>query len=119
MGRRQSEPVPGRTNRSPATTLEERENQVIAAAIDLAEDQILKGTASAAILVHYLKLGSSREKLEQAKLTNENHLLVTKKEMMESEKRVEELYKEALAAMASYSGQTPVDEGFIDGEFDE
>lgn len=119
MSQRQSNSVPGKTSRRPATTPQERENQLIAAAVDLAEQQILKGTASAAVVVHYLKLGSSREKLEQSKLGREVELLATKKEMMESEKRVEELYREALAAMASYTGQTPIDEGFADGEYDD
>lgn len=68
------------------------------------------------MLTHYLKLGSSREKLEQERLKNENSLLVTKKEIMESQKAVEALYAEALAAMRSYAGQAPAE---IEPEYDD
>lgn len=70
----------------------------------LAEQQLIDGTASAQVITHYLKLGSSREKLEQAKLDKENTLLLAKAEAIESAKRVEELYVNALNAMRTYSG---------------
>lgn len=95
--------------RRPAKTPEARENQLIALAVDLAEKQIKEGTVSSQVLTHYLKLGSSREKLEQEKIRNENHLLAAKAEAMASAKRVEELYGKALNAMRSYAGQDPVD----------
>ena len=91
--------------RPPATTPESRENQLIAAAVDLAEKQILKGTASSQVITHYLKLGSTKERLEKEKLQRENELLKAKTEAVQSAKRVEELYKNALNAMKSYSGQ--------------
>lgn len=114
--RRQSEPIVNKSGRPPATTPEERENQLISAAVDLAEQQILNGTASAQVLTHYLKLGSSREKLEQLKLKNETELLITKKEMLDSEKRVEALIGEALEAMRAYSGHSPTND---EPEYDE
>lgn len=95
--------------RRPATTPEGRENQLIALAVDLAEEQIKAGTVSSQVLTHYLKLGSSREKLEQERLRRENHLLAAKAEAMASAKRVEELYGKALNAMRTYAGQDPVD----------
>jgi hypothetical protein len=98
-----------RTARRPATTPEARENQLITAAVDLAERQIREGTASAQVITHYLKLGSSRERLEQEKVGLENELLVAKREAMESAKRVEAMYGEALAAMRSYAGQQPLE----------
>lgn len=97
------------TKRRPATTPEGRENQLIALAVDLAEEQIKAGTVSSQVLTHYLKLGSSREKLEQERLRKENHLLAAKAEAMASAKRVEELYGKALNAMRTYAGQDPVD----------
>lgn len=93
-----------RPRRRPATTLEGRENQLVSLAIDVAEKQLLDGTASSQVITHYLKLGSSREKLEQERLARENDLLVTKAELMESGKRVEELYDAAIAAMRRYGG---------------
>ena len=94
-----------RANRRPATTEEHRENQLVSLAIDLAEKQLAEGTASSQVITHYLKLGSSREKLEQERLLRENELLNSKVEMMASAKRVEELYAEALNAMRAYAGQ--------------
>ena len=93
--------------RKPATTDEGRESQLITAAIDLAERQIADGTASSQVITHYLKLGSTRERLEQERLKNENRLLESKVEMMASARRVEELYEQALNAMRSYAGELP------------
>jgi hypothetical protein len=89
----------------PATTDENRENQLVSLAIDLAEKQLAEGTASSQVITHYLKLGSTRERLEQERLMRENELLGSKVEMMASAKRVEELYAEALNAMRSYAGR--------------
>lgn len=89
----------------PAMTIEARENQLIAAAVDLAEKQIREGTASAQVIVHYLKLGSTKDRLEKEKLAKENELLRAKTEALQSQKRVEELYAEALNAMRRYNGQ--------------
>lgn len=92
------------SNRPLARTPQERENQLVEAAVDLAENQLRNGEASAQVITHYLKLGSSRERLEQQRLENEVALLRTKREVMESEKRVENLIAEALQAMRVYSG---------------
>lgn len=91
--------------RRPALTEEGRENQLVSLAIDLAEKQLAGGTASAQVITHYLKLGSTREKLEQARLAHENELLKAKADNMASAKKVEELYEAALNAMRTYSGQ--------------
>ena len=91
-------------HRAPALTPEARENQLIAEAIDLAERQMLEGTASSAVICHYLKLGSTKAKLENEKLQEENKLLRAKTEALESQKNVEQLYKDAIAAMSEYRG---------------
>jgi len=96
--------------RRPATTPEARENQLVALAVDLAEKQLADGTASAQVISHFLKLGSSRERLEQERLGYENELTKTKIETLASQQRVEELYMNALNAMRSYSGNSPVEE---------
>lgn len=97
-----------RPRRRPATTEEGRENQLVSLAVDLVEKQLIDGTASSQVITHYLKLGSTRERLEQERLTRENQLLVSKVEAMESGKKVEELYAEALSAMRSYAGQEEI-----------
>lgn len=94
-----------RIRRQPAVTEEGRENQLVSLAIDLAEKQLEAGTASSQVITHYLKLGSTREKLEQERLHRENLLLDSKVEMMASAKRVDELYEAALNAMRSYAGR--------------
>ena len=85
----------------PGSTPEARENQLISLAIDLAEKQLQEGTASSQVITHYLKLGSTKERLEKEKLERENELLRAKTEALESAKHVE---ANALEAMRSYSG---------------
>ena len=92
---------PGR-RQAPAATPEARENQLISLAVDLAEKQLREGTASAQVITHYLRLGTTRELLEKEKLANENKLLQARTEALESAARVEELYAKALNAMRSY-----------------
>ncbi len=94
-----------RPRRSPATTSEARENQLIALAEDVAEHQLENGIASAQVITHYLKLGTTRERLEQERLRQENLLMQAKIEQLKSSVKVEEMYAEALAAMKAYSGQ--------------
>lgn len=94
-----------RSRRRPATTDEGREGQLVSIAVDLAERQMLDGTASSQVITHFLKMGSTRERLEQERLKNENLLLQVKVESFKSAKKVEELYEEALHAMRSYAGQ--------------
>jgi hypothetical protein len=75
--------------------------------MDLAEKQMLEGTASSQVITHWLKMGTGREKLERERLENENKLLTSKVEQLASAKRTEELYAEALKAMRTYAGQEP------------
>lgn len=103
MGRRKREESSW-PEHSAATTPEERENQMIALAVDAAERQMREGTASAQVITHYLKLGSTRERLEQERIARENELLNAKAEAIASQRRVEELYISALNAMKRYSG---------------
>lgn len=89
----------------PATTPEGRESQLVALAIDRAEQQIRDGTASAQVLTHFLKLGSSRERLEQDRLEQDNKLMKAKIDQLASQANMEELYGAALNAMTAYSGK--------------
>lgn len=109
QGRKSQSNRPG-TSPPPATTPEGRENQLIAAAVNLAEKQLREGTASAQVISYYLKLGSSREKLEQERLANENVLLKAKAQQIESLKNIEKMYGEAIKAMRVYSGHADPEE---------
>jgi len=104
MAARRRSPEVQTSRRKPATTPESRENEMVSLAHDLAERQIREGTASSQVVTHFLKLGSSRERLEQERLEHENELTRVKIEAIASQKRVEELYMQALDAMRSYSG---------------
>ena len=91
-------------------TPEARENQLISLAVDLVEQRLIDGTASSQETTHFLKLGSMKNRLEMEKLEEENKLLKAKTESIQSQKRVEELYLEALNAMRNYAGQGNADE---------
>lgn len=95
--------------RPPATTPEGREQQLIGLAMDATEKRIKNGTATAQELVHFLKAGSPSTKLERQILEYQKELIAAKTEAIESQKRTEELYMNALSAMRSYSGNP--DEG--------
>ena len=102
---------PGPTSKSrPATTLDAREQQLVSLAVDLAEKQIRDGTASAQVITHFLRLGTTRERLEQEKLRRENLLLEGRTDQIASQGRIEELYKNALDSMRTYGGHEPVDD---------
>lgn len=91
--------------RRPATTLEGRENQLISLATDLAETQLRKGTASSQVITHFLKLGSTRERLEQKRIEQENLLTSAKIDAMSSVQNQENMMREAIDAFRRYSGQ--------------
>ena len=90
--------------RRTAMNQEARENQLVAMAVDLAEQQLLNGTASSQVITHYLKLGSMKEKQEFEIREKQKELLVAKTESLQSSKRIEELYVNALNAMRNYNG---------------
>lgn len=100
-----SEKKDEKPRRPPGTTVEARENQVIARAYALAESQIESGNVSSQVLTHFLKLGTVRESLERDKLRKENLLLSARTETMESSQRMEALYADAIKAMRGYAGQ--------------
>lgn len=104
MGRTSNNNNEKRTKVRPAMNPESRENQLIARAVDLAEQQLIDGTASSQVITHYLKLGSTRAKLEHDKLRAENDVLQAKAEYIKSSKISEELYQNAIDAMRMYSG---------------
>lgn len=94
----------------PALSPEARENQLISLAVDLAERQMLEGTASSQVITHFLKLGTTRAELEKEKLKRENKVLEAKAKAIESSEEVKVLYENALKAMRNYAGYGEVDE---------
>lgn len=104
MARKRSD-ISDNPRRAPAATVEARENQMVALAVDLAEKQLREGTASPSVVVHYLKLGTTKERLEKEKLQQENELLKAKTEALQATKQSEEIYSKVLSAIRAYSGQ--------------
>lgn len=94
----------------PALSPEARENQMIALAVDLAERQLIEGTASSQVITHFLKLGTTKAELEKEKLKRENKLLEAKTKATESAEEVKVLYENALKAMRNYAGYGDPDE---------
>ena len=102
--------------RRPATSLVSREQQLVSLAVDLAEEQLTKKTASAQVILHYLRLGTSINELEKAKLEQENLLLQAKTASYSSEKDTTNLLREAISAMTLYSGQGRLNQDVQDAD---
>lgn len=88
----------------PSLTPEGREAQLISLAVDLAEKQLREGTASSQVITHFLKLGCLQAQADLEKTRAEKELLLAKIDALEGQKKTDELYSEALAAMRLYSG---------------
>lgn len=93
-----------------ASTPESQESHMISLAMEVAEKQLREGTASSQVITHFLKLGTEQSRLERKKIEKEIALLDVKKQSIASSDRVETMYKEALDAFRSYSGQRGSDE---------
>ena len=88
----------------PAYTPEARENQMVALAMDLVEQRLRDGTASSQETTHFLKLVSSRAKLEQERLKLENELVAAKTKALANAEEIKVLYEDAIKAMRRYAG---------------
>lgn len=91
----------GRQSR-PGISPESRENQMINLTVNLAEKQLIAGTASSAVMVHFLKLATEKEKLERLKLERDIGLSEAKAKNMAKEQESEKIAKDAIDAMKSY-----------------
>ena len=94
----------------PVLTDEAREQQLISLALDLVEQRLRDGTASSQETVHFLKLGSSKEKQERQLRDQDLKLAVAKTSAIEAEGDLRELYADAIKAMKEYSGQVDDEE---------
>jgi hypothetical protein len=90
----------------PASTPEGREQQLIKAAVDLAERQLLDGTASSAVITHYLKMASTREAIERDILEKQSKLIEAKAQNLANNKENEQLAKDAINAMKQYASSS-------------
>lgn len=81
-----------------------RENQLIAMAYDLVEQRMRNGTATSQETTHFLRMGSTRARYEKQIMEKQIELMAAKKEALESAKRIEELYTNAIKAFRDYGG---------------
>lgn len=88
----------------PDLTVESRENRMISLAIDCAEQQLRDGTASSQVIVHYLKLGSSKDRLEKEIMKRQEELLAAKTEAINATRNSDEKYNMVIDALKRYSG---------------
>jgi len=95
----------------PALTEEALENIMFMKATELAYQQMCDGTASSQVITHYLKLGSTKERIEREILEKQKDLLIAKTDSIKNSEVSETMYKEAIEAFRSYSGQ-----GYTDDE---
>lgn len=102
--------------RAPARGTKAREDQMILLASDCAEKKLRDGTAPSSLIIHYLRLGSTRNELEKEKLRLEGELLKVKAARIESERKSDEFYKNAIAAFKAYSGASQSEEFYDDEE---
>jgi hypothetical protein len=106
MGRRKHNENPEKDYELPAYTSEEAlENAMIAKATQLAYKQLCDGTASSQVITHFLKLGSTKERIEREILEKQKDLISAKTESLNNAKNSEKLYKEAIDAFKLYSGK--------------
>lgn len=109
MPKREAKPIK-RRRRSKALTAEDRENECISLAYDLVEQRLRDGTATAAETVHFLKLGSSREKIERKHIQTKIDYEEVKADSIASQRTSEETYLNAIKAFRRYSGAGDEDE---------
>ena len=110
-------PTPSNSNEKPlrpAMSPEAREQQLTSLAVDLVEQRLIDGTASAQETVHFLKLASQKTKLELERARLENELIKAKTQSIRDQADMKALYKDAIAAMRRYSGHGSDEEDDID-----
>lgn len=78
------------------------EQYMIGLAYDLVEQRLLNGTATSQETTHFLKMGSARERRAAELERMQIELMQAKKEAIESQRRMEALYEEAINAARSY-----------------
>lgn len=85
-------------------SLIQREDECIRLAMELAEKQLREGTASSQVITQFLKLGSSRERIEQNNKELEGQLMEAKREAIKASEQSAKMIEEAMAAFKEYRG---------------
>lgn len=115
MGRAKTKP--SNTDKKPRKILRAadpamREQQLIALATDLAEEKLLDGTASNQLILHYLNLGTEKERLERERLEGDIELMKARKSAIEADKDHDDLYRDVIAKLTVYRGGDDEDDDY-------
>lgn len=86
----------------PSMNPESRDMQMASLAYDLAEKQLLDGTASPSVIGHFLKIASKRETIELDILEKQKVLTEAKTASLGKDRDAEVLAKAAMEAMTKY-----------------
>lgn len=89
---------------APARSVEGREQQMMALAMDLAEKKLRDGTASNQLICHFLKQATVMTELEKEKIAAEVELRKAQVKSINEQKSMEEAYNKAIEALKSYQG---------------
>lgn len=89
-------------------TAEARQNQLIALAYDLVEQRLRDGTATSQETTHFLKMGTAKARLEERLMEADCKLREAKTEAIERDKRIEELYNDAIKMVQRYRGYSDI-----------
>lgn len=85
-------------------TDEGMESYLVNLAMKRAQEMLEKGSAPAQIISFFLKLGTEKAKYEREKLKADTLLAISKANLLESQKKSEEIAEEALKAFKKYAG---------------
>lgn len=97
-------------------TTEGMESYLINLAMKRAAEMMENGNAPAQIISHFLKLGTEKAKYEREKLKADTKLAISKAELIESQKKSDEIAAEALKAFKRYAG---FNEDFDEEDYDD
>lgn len=91
---------------APSSDPKSREQQLVNQAMNLAEKQLLDGTAAPSVINHFLKIGSTREFIERDILEKQAQLIEAKASTIAKDREAGEVAKAAIEAMRNYGAGT-------------
>lgn len=95
-----------RRPRRRAQTPEERENALIALAMDRVEERMQNRTATAQEYIQFIRMASTKARAEAEKVRLELELVQAKTENLRMQQKNDEMFSNAIKAFKRYSGVT-------------
>lgn len=96
------ESTPKHIKRVPDVSDEQREKRLINRALELVEERMEKGEATSAEILHFLKLGSERNRREQEEISYRTELMREKTKAIKSAEEREKKYDTVIDALNRY-----------------